>query len=71
MGVPGKIYWKYSVKCLCVKPVGTLLELEKRVNSRADKRGEKKKEPSQSKRFLTGFVWLKASCILTRWITIE
>lgn len=30
MGVPGKIHWKYSVKCLCVKPINTLLELEKK-----------------------------------------
>lgn len=53
MGVPGKIRWKYSVKCLCVKPINTLLQLEKRrVNSGADKAegGGEIKELSQSKK---------------------
>lgn len=53
VGVPGKIHWKYSVKCLCVKPINTLLELEKkRVNSGADEGegGGEIKELSQSKK---------------------
>lgn len=81
VGVPGKIHWKYSVKCLCVKPINTLLELEKkRVNSGADEGegGGEIKELSQSKKEVweksvrTGFVWLKTSRIwrpriMTEW----